>query len=64
MAKLIKIIDHQFLKIRESITQQREDFKVRHKKRMEEIDETLKQIHDDRAKFERKWFKALKGGKL
>jgi flagellar hook-associated protein FlgK len=64
MAKITKIIDYQFRKLRESIVKQRKEMSQRHKKRMKEVNETLKQIHNDRAKFERKWFKALKGGKL
>jgi len=64
MAKLTRIVDYQLRKMRESIIQQKGQFKIRHKKHMKEMDETLKQIHNNRANFERKWFKCLKGGKL
>jgi len=63
MAKILKIFDYQMRKIRESIKQQREDFTKRHEQRIIETDEVLKKINDDRAKFERRWFKFLKGGK-
>lgn len=64
MAKVIKILDYQFRKMRESITHEREIMLKRHKERMKETQEIIKRIRDNRAEFERKWFKFLKGGKL
>jgi vacuolar-type H+-ATPase subunit I/STV1 len=63
MAKLTRIIDYQFRKMRESIIQQREEMLQRHKQQMEKTETILKRIHDNRADFERSWFKYLKGGK-
>jgi len=62
MTKVIKIIDYQFRKMRESIVNQREEMLIRHKKRMNETEEVIKKIHDQRADFERSWFKLLEGG--
>jgi len=63
MAKILKIFDYQMRKIRKSIKQQREDFTKRHEQRRKETAEVLQKINDDRAEFERRWFKFLKGGK-
>jgi hypothetical protein len=49
--------------MRESIIQQREEMLQRHKQQMEKTETILKRIHDNRADFERSWFKYLKGGK-
>lgn len=64
MAKVIKIIDYQFMKMRESIAKQREEMQQRHKQQMEETEAVLKRIRDNRAEFERRWFKFLEGGKV
>jgi len=64
MGKLIKIFDYQMLKMREAISRQKEEFTERSEKYTKHTDEMLQKIRDDHAEFERKWFKALKGGKL
>ena len=62
MAKVIRIIDHQFRKMRESIARSRVQMKERHTERMKETDAILQKIHNDRAEFERRWFKIVEGG--
>lgn len=62
MAKVIRIIDYQFRKMRESIAIQREEITLQNKKRMKETEEVIKTIHERRAEFERSWFKLLEGG--
>ena len=42
MAKVIRIIDYQFRKIRKSIVKQREEMSLRHEKRMNETEEIIK----------------------
>ena len=63
MAKVIKILDYQFRKMRESILHEREIMLKRHDERMKETQEIIEKIHNNRAKFERSWFKFLEGGK-
>jgi len=36
--------------------------KERHTERMKETDAILQKIHNDRAEFERRWFKIVEGG--
>lgn len=62
MAKVVKIIDYQFRKMRNAIARDRAEMQQRHAERMEETNTILKRIRDKRAEFERKWFKLLKGG--
>ena len=62
MAKVIRIIDYQFRKMRKSIAIQREEIILQNKKRMKETEEVMKKIHEQRAEFERSWFKLLEGG--
>jgi len=63
MGKITKIIDYQFRKMRESIAKEREEMIQRHDKQMKETEEVLQRIRDNRATFERHWFKLLEGGK-
>ena len=63
MAKVIKILDYQFRKMRESILHEREIMLKRHDERMKETQEIIERIHNNRAEFERRWFKFLEGGK-
>ena len=63
MAKVIKILDYQFRKMRESILHEREIMLKRHDERMKETQEIIERIHNNRAEFERSWFKFLEGGK-
>jgi len=62
MARVIKILDYKFRKMRESMARDRKEMKERHAERMKETDTILQRIRDKRAKFERKWFKLLEGG--
>lgn len=62
MPKLIRIIDYRFRKMREQMARDREEMKKQHAERMEETNTILQRIRDQRAEFERKWFKLLKGG--
>lgn len=62
MAKVIRIIDYQFRKMRQSIVIQREEMLLQHEQRMKETEEVIKNIHERRAEFERTWFKLLEGG--
>jgi hypothetical protein len=62
MAKVIKIIEYQFRKMREQMARDREELKQRHAERMKETESITQRIRDQRAEFERRWFKLLKGG--
>lgn len=62
MAQVIRIIDHQFRKMREGIASDRAEMIKRHDEQMKETDTILKRIRNNRAEFERKWFKLLEGG--
>lgn len=62
MAKIIKIFDYQFRKMRESIAKQREEMLLQNEMRMRETKEIIKQIRERQARFERSWFKLLKRG--
>ena len=63
MAKVIKIIDYQFRRMRESMINEREEMRKRHDQQMIETNLIVQRIRDNRAEFERRWFKFLKGGK-
>ena len=63
MAKVIKIVDYQFRKMRESITKNREEMIQRHDEQMKKTQKIVQRIHNNHAKFQRGWFKFLKGGK-
>lgn len=63
MAKLVRILDYQFRKMHESIAHDRKEILTRHKERMKETKQIIKNIHNQRAEFERSWFKFLNGGK-
>ncbi len=60
--KVIRIIDYKFRKMRESMARDREEMQKRHAERKEKTEQLLKKIRDNRAEFERSWFKFLKGG--
>ena len=62
MAKVIKIIDYQFRRMRESMAKDREEMQKRHAERMKETQTIIQRIRNDRAEFERRWFKLLEGG--
>lgn len=49
--------------MRKSIAKDREEMIQRHDKRMKETDEVLQNIRNNRAAFERHWFRILEGGK-
>ncbi len=63
MAKLVRILDYKFRKMHESIAHEREEMLNRNKKRMKETKQIIENIYNQRAEFERSWFKFLKGGK-